>query len=419
MIHVVDAVSMKFEDIDIDPFWNIGNEPEHKSHRIHSYPAKFPAFITQKAIQYARNCDIDLHCISDIFCGCGTVAYETKRLGIDFWGCDLNPTAVLIAKTKSGQYQEQKVEKYYTQILEAFDNAIYDVSKEKPTPERIHYWFNQPEIDKLNLLKVCIQNTIPKKSKYMNYFLCAFSNILKPTSKWLTKSIKPQIDPHKQPAQIRQAFIDQCMQMRTALLGNNNTLQSSRTTIECRNVLTIKKKAFADLIITSPPYVTSYEYADLHQLSTLWLEYADDYRILRKNSIGSTHRDFNIKSIEQLNTSGKRIYSSLVKIDKQKAQSVARYFADMQKTVGICKNAIVPGGIVLMVIGNTEYKGIHIDNVKHLAESMQHCGFSQVSVTKRRISRKILTPYRDDNGRFSSSSEKRQVYSEEFIVIGR
>ena len=26
-----------------------------------------------------------------------------------------------------------------------------------------------------------------------------------------------------------------------------------------------------DLIVTSPPYVTSYEYADLHQLSSLWL----------------------------------------------------------------------------------------------------------------------------------------------------
>ena len=27
-----------------------------------------------------------------------------------------------------------------------------------------------------------------------------------------------------------------------------------------------------DMIITSPPYVTSYEYADLHQLSSLWLD---------------------------------------------------------------------------------------------------------------------------------------------------
>ena len=31
-----------------------------------------------------------------------------------------------------------------------------------------------------------------------------------------------------------------------------------------------------DLVITSSPYVTSYEYADIHQLSTIWLDLADD-----------------------------------------------------------------------------------------------------------------------------------------------
>ena len=35
-----------------------------------------------------------------------------------------------------------------------------------------------------------------------------------------------------------------------------------------------------DLIITSPPYVTSYEYADLHQLSLLW--FGDDPKHFKK-----------------------------------------------------------------------------------------------------------------------------------------
>ena len=75
--------------------------------------------------------------------------------------------------------------------------------------------------------------------------------------------------------------------------------------------------------------------------------------------------------------------------------------------------------MALMVIGNTEYKGVHIDNVKHLVESMYNSGFSKVYVTKRKITGKILTPYRDEVGRFSSSPDKRKIYSEEFIVVGR
>jgi methylase of polypeptide subunit release factors len=357
--------------------------------------------------------------VADIFCGCGTVGFEAKRLGIDFWGCDLNPTAVLIAKAKSSSYRKSMVEEYYQAILDSFDDEYSFYTMPENVNERIHYWFNPQEIRDLSLLKICILGAVPHGSKYRYYFLCAFSNILKSTSKWLTKSIKPQIDPDKHPAQVRQAFVNQCAIMKSAMLNDCDNFPNAKTVIECRNALTIKKKAFAELIISSPPYVTSYEYADLHQLSTLWLEYADDYRDLRQDSIGSMHSNLDAKAIEQLNHSGKMIYNMLSAVDKSKARSIAKYYLDMQKITDICKNALMPGGMVLMVIGNTEYKGVHIDNVKHLTESMLTSGFDQVLVTKRKISGKILTPYRDENGRFSSSSDKRTVYGEEFIVVGR
>ena len=100
MLQIHNPLETDFEKIDVDPFWNVGNEVEHLNHKIHSYPAKFPAFITQKAIQYALNDGVLVNTIADIFCGCGTVAFEAKRMGIDFWVCDLNPTAVLIPKQK-------------------------------------------------------------------------------------------------------------------------------------------------------------------------------------------------------------------------------------------------------------------------------------------------------------------------------
>ena len=34
--------------------WDFGDEVEPRIHRIHAYPAKFPAFITSKAIAAAR-----------------------------------------------------------------------------------------------------------------------------------------------------------------------------------------------------------------------------------------------------------------------------------------------------------------------------------------------------------------------------
>jgi hypothetical protein len=50
---------------------------------------------------------------------------------------------------------------------------------------------------------------------------------------------------------------------------------------------------------------------------------------------------------------------------------------------------------------------------------MISASFSNINVTKRKVSTKTLTPYRDPLGRFSTDSTSRHVYAEEFIVTGR
>ena len=174
------------------------------------------------------------------------------------------------------------------------------------------------------------------------------------------------------------------------------------------------------MIITSPPYVTSYEYADLHQLSTLWLDFTDDYRSFRNGTIGSDFCHENVCDLlSKLNSSGKKIVKEMQLVDKLKAKSVAKYYLDMQEVAKKAFNSLNNKGYALFVIGNTEYKTIRIDNALHLSQSLLNAGFKEIQITKRKISNKILTPYRDTNGKFSSDSSGRKVYSEEFIVIGK
>lgn len=419
MIIIDKNSDIDFESVDIDPFWNVGDEKEHKNHRIHSYPAKFPAFITQKALEYAQNQGLKVDKIADIFCGCGTVAYEAKRNGIDFWGCDINPVAVLIAKAKSHSYNMKKIEFYYSLIIDNYDTNIKEYIIDKPVNDRIKYWFSDKSIHDLHLLRESILSNVPSSSKYRFFYLCAFSNILKPTSKWLTKSIKPQVDPNKVEIDVRNAFVKQYKFMKESL-EDSKLEAESKVLIENKNVLKVSKESFVDLIITSPPYVTSYEYADLHQLSSLWLEYTDDYRTLRKDSVGSNYNVNNINELkENLYTTGNDIVQRLENVDKAKANAVAKYFYDMQQASNVCYKILRNPGIVLMVIGNTEYKGVKINNAKHLVESLYMSGFKNVYLTKRKITSKILTPYRDKGGKFSSDENNRKVYSEEFIVVGR
>ena len=410
--------SIELDTLPINNSWDGRDVHENLMHRIHAYPAKFPAFITTKAIQYAESKDVKVDTVADIFCGCGTVAYETVKANRHFWGCDINPVATLIARTKSRHYDDEKIAQYYSDIINLFALLSFDESDAAANNERIKYWFFQEQIEDLSRLKHAIERVVIEET-YREFFLCAFSNILKSCSRWLTKSIKPQVDPVKKPHDVLNAFSTQVKMMRKA--NEQNEIKRSLADIHTANCLTnTVEHPFVDLLVTSPPYVTSYEYADLHQLSTLWLGYTDDYRTFREGTIGSLHGENKLSDhIKKLNNTGQDIVFKLYAVDKSKCRSVSQYYIDMQNAVKKVYQMVKPGGAVLFVIGNTEYKNVKIDNARHLLESLLNEGFIEVEAERRKISNKILTPYRDAIGKFTTDKNSRKIYSEEFIIFGR
>lgn len=215
-------------------------------------------------------------------------------------------------------------------------------------------------------------------------------------------------------------FLTQVDSMRKANTQIRSVINSqSKTVIGTRSILRIRPtKPFVDLIISSPPYVTSYEYADLHQLSTLWLGFVDDYRDLRSGTIGSDYgKDEKLQNYI-LNNTGTQISQDLKKVDASKSNSVIKYFRDINKTISQTNKILNPGGSAAFLIGNTSYKGITINNAKFLSESLLQNGFSQVKLIKRRISLKILTPFRNKLGQFSTDCTCKKVYSHEYLIIG-
>jgi len=413
------ARNLNIGEVPHNTFWDTGDERELKMHRIHAYPAKFPAFITRKALAYAKAKNINVTRVADVFCGCGTVAFEAQRESIAFWGCDINPVATLIARAKSHQYDIEQLQEYYNEVIAEYRAASRAIGLTKAARDRLNYWYPDSQLRSLAKLRNSIYSVVPENSNYSDFFLCAFSNILKACSRWLTKSIKPQIDPLKTPATVLASFE---MQFKLMLKAYSEcpTSESVNTHILNTNFLTVEQNdaGLVDMIITSPPYVTSYEYADLHQLSSLWLGFANDYKDLRNGSIGTTQHDFNFnREVKRLNESGSEIVFSLFSLDSRAAKSVAKYYLDMQEVALRCAKMLPETGLGVFVIGNTKYKGILIDNAKHLTESLIHAGFSSVSIAKRSISNKILTPYRTPSGRFTKSNEEGQVYGEEFILI--
>ena len=419
MVQIDNVEDLDYKKIDVDEEWNdcVGNELI--MHTIHAYPAKFPAFIAWKAFEYAEKEGVQIEQVSDIFCGCGTVALEAKMRGYSFWGCDINPVATLIAKTKSNTYDCDMVNYYYTRILENVRKYKLPPNLYQEANSRLKYWYYEFTYGCLYKLRYAIISEVPD-GKYREAFECIFSSILKACSKWLTKSIKPQVDPEKKEIDVMAQFDKQINKFIRALAEMK--VSDTQVVINCANFLSEERLPQTDLIITSPPYVTSYEYADLHQLSSLWLGYANDYRELRKGSIGSVYNsDKFTLDTQRLNNTGKEVVESLgnIGMPSSKVKSVARYYIDMQNAVERCRGMLSDNGMVFFVVGDTEYKGIKIPNSRHLVETLLDNGFKDIKIGKRTISKRICIPYRDEKGKFSKDKSKRKVYHEEFIISGR
>lgn len=410
----------RLETAPLAPDWTAATEPEARIHSIHVYPAKFPAFIFQKAIDYAHLRGVDVRRIGDVFCGSGTIAYEAAAHNLEFWGCDINPVATLIARAKGIKPRAGMFTEAAGRICSAFEAASAASPLSPLAISRLKPWYKAEQFTDLVKLRNSIESVTLEETELRLLFDCAFSAIVKPVSQWRTRSTKPAKHDDKSPAPVLQTFKRQCRLMAEAW-SDASSAHRPLSEILWADVKTVPAPSSPlDLIITSPPYATSYEYADLHQLSALWLSYAEDHRDLRRDVIGTASRRSDLYfAVRHLNAIGLQIVFTLYDRDRVLAETLASYFLDMQKAVGRCRDFLRPGGVCVFVVGNTQLKGVRIDNANHLVESLIDAGFGNISVLKRTVMNKANTPHRHANGRLSSTPTGLGLYAEEYIIMAQ
>lgn len=287
-----------------------------------------------------------------------------------------------------------------------------------PDHDRIDYWF--PEKQKRDLAIILSRIGAVEDSKIRDFLLCGFSNILKLCSRWLMKSVKPTIDKDKIIADPYKTFATQVRRM----VKKNEEFFAlvSPKQIECivDNVDARKmnlKNGSVMLIVTSPPYVTSYEYADLHQLTALWLEYARNTPEFRKRFIGSVQKENGLR--ELYSSLGKETVEKLREINKREANGVAQYFYEMQQCFEEMHRVLKQGGRAAIVVGDTDLRKVKIQNASVFIETMEVIGFKKYDVILRPIPSKILPLTRDEKtGKFTGTlSADRLAYPTEYIMI--
>jgi DNA modification methylase len=391
------------------------------THGYHRYPAKFIPQVVKKLLEdYTNEGDR----VADVFAGCGTTLVECKVHGRSSIGVDINPVAQLITNAKINPVEPSSLKSRFEylekQILTYRTRPVYWGTKH----EKIDYWFRKKEKNKIAFLYDNILSI--RDQSVRDFFFCALSNILKNCSRWLQDSTKPQRDPVKVIAEPFASFKYQVKKMlkRNEEFYKKLSLDRTLNTV-CRIKLADARKTkiranTVNAIITSPPYVTSYEYADIHQLTGYWFEYISNLSMFRQKFIGtfySQNKNLEVKS--QIATT---IINKLAKKDARLAGEVANYFSDMDDVAKEMYRILAPQGVVCLVVGNTKLRNVLVKSAEAFAEILRLNKFGILQVIKRKITSKQIPTIRNKvTGKFTTLNSKnsKKVYPNEFIIIAK
>ena len=415
--------SWSFEDL-------TPSQTSYITHSYHRYPAKF---IPQLAARVILENSLPDDLVCDPFMGSATTLVEAIVHDRKAYGTDINPVAALIARAKTTPIAPALLKKEVEEILRDLHFVIETDQKQmrlidyrgKPFEiktldhQRIDYWF--PEKQKHYLAIILSRISAVKDPKIRDFLLCGFSNILKLCSRWLMKSVKPTIDKDKMIADAYKSFSTQVRRMVKKneeffmLVGRKKQIECIVDNVDARR-MNLKNNSVT-LIVTSPPYVTSYEYADLHQLSALWLEYARNLPEFRKGFIGSIQKENGPRDL--YSRLGKETVEKLYEINKREANGVTQYFYELQQCFEEIYRVLKEGGRAAIVVGDTDLRKVKIQNASVFIETMEAIGFKKHDIILRPIPSKILPLTRDEKtGKFTSTkSADRLAYPTEHIII--
>ena len=394
---------------------------EQWTHGYHRYPAKFLPDVVRKIIEeYAKGSSF----IADLFAGCGTTLVEAKVHGVSSVGVDINPVAQLITKVKTTPLAPDALQQAYTALVNLFEKYNESDYKDIKKHERIDYWFTPSQKAKIAFLYDKVFH-LEVDDDTKDFFYVCISHILKNCSRWLQSGTKPQRDMEKEPEDPLNEFKRHCSKM----IGWNEKFYNELSKkghlgilceihLEDARHTNIASESI-DAIITSPPYVTSYEYADIHQLTAYWMEYISDIHEFRKKFIGSSYSG-NDSLIVPNSKQAQKIVNDLSEKSKHIARDVAQYFNDMQEVAKEMARVLAPNGHACIVIGNTKIKEVQIKSAEVFYGFLRNAGLRKVTVIKRSIPHKLMPTLRDKNtGRFTKLDNPncKKVYPNEYVII--
>ncbi|MFJ9637271.1 hypothetical protein [Streptomyces sp. NPDC101178] len=270
-------------------FWSFsGRSRREAGHGIFAYPAMMVPQLQGALLEDLQAVDPSVSSVMDPFMGSGTVMLESVSRGLSFLGTDINPLAVLLATVKSQVHDSEKLVKARQRIaLRVTEDTAEKIEVQFHNRNK---WFRPDVSQDLSRIRRAI--TAERGKVVRQVFWVAMAETIRLVSNSRTSTVKlhsysadeiecRQIDTVETFLRISASQIEQLRdQARTLSRGfeKNPTLQILCAVGDARSTPTKKNRAYADILMTSPPYgdnVTTVTYGQHSYLPLQWIDTTD------------------------------------------------------------------------------------------------------------------------------------------------
>ena len=389
------------------------------THTIHSYPAMMMPRIARNFIkQYASQDSV----ILDPYMGSGTTLLEGVVENVKkVVGFDLNPLAVLIAKTKTTKFD-------LTDIKKEIDNLDYNLSRlvsySRPTFNILNSWFTEDSIEDLSKLKTVI-NSIENENTRL-FFKLVFSETVRLVSYTrngefkLYRIAESKRESHN-PDVIDTFFQKLILNYETVknFYENTNFLESNTEIQIINNALTnsdIEPNSI-DLVVTSPPYgdsSTTVAYGQFSRLANEWLDFPDPVKVDSKLMGGTRIKDEIKFNIPELDDAIAKIKEIEAEEKSKRTPSVISFYKDYEESIKKVAEVVKPNGTVVYVVGNRRVRNVELPTDIITAKMFERLGFThEETIVRDIINKRMPSKTSPSNNR----GQKTSTMTYEYIVV--
>ena len=368
------------------------------------------------------------HRIFDPFAGCGTTPLVARQMGFGAWGIDILPVAVFVAQVKLRGLEAYNLAHLRSEIDRLLNMPFHPSSLSAPQDVRIVQLAYEPEtLEHILFFKEEIRRIDNKAIR--EFLLLGLTSILEDVSYTSKDGQYLRLRRDKKIPAVRDVLHSQLemmysdlasKQVQLSLPGLVETSSGGHSDGRCY-VAQADARSFvdsfddyADVIITSPPYLNRYDYSRIYSLE-LCLQFVNEFEELKRvrHSLLRSHIESRESPTDDVhhpalleildNLAGQDLNNPRIPV------MIKGYFEDMNLVLRQLACVCRPGARVALVVANARFHGELIPVDLLLSELAVDAGFE--------VQRIIVTRYKGNSsqqmGRFG------RVAVRESIVVWR